>query len=329
MTAHLIHPREALHLGLTSVTLPACDHYAGSERFIRKALELQQQKNGAFDLTIDLEDGAPVGHEQEQLEMAVTLLHEAAHIPGRRGVRIHPIDHSFAHEEIKLCVTKAADQFSYLTLPKANSCADVARAWEQIKAATKQKTLTKLHVLIETPGALHDLWEIAAHPGVAVLDFGLMDFISAHGGAISADNMRSPGQFQHHLIVRTKSAIVEAAVAHAKVAAHNVCVDLSSPDRAAEDARIARQQFGFLRMWSIHPSQIDPIIQAMRPSEAEVGEAGEILTQAQEQQWAPISVHGRLHDRGSYRYYWSVLERAVGLGVDIDTGIKSRFFPAS
>ena len=36
---------------------------------------------------------------------------------------------------------------------------------------------------------------IAATPWVQVLDFGLMDFVSGHHGAIPASAMRSPGQF--------------------------------------------------------------------------------------------------------------------------------------
>jgi citrate lyase subunit beta/citryl-CoA lyase len=41
-------------------------------------------------------------------------------------------------------------------------------------------------VLIETPGALHEVWQIAALPRVESIDFGLMDFVSAHHGAIPA-----------------------------------------------------------------------------------------------------------------------------------------------
>jgi hypothetical protein len=51
--------------------LAACDHYAGSERFMRKALELQAERGGAFDVTLDLEDGAPVGREREHADLAV------------------------------------------------------------------------------------------------------------------------------------------------------------------------------------------------------------------------------------------------------------------
>ena len=38
-------------------------------------------------------------------------------------------------------------------------------------------------------------------------------------------------------------------------------------------------------------------------------------SQAQAQDWAPISVAGKLHDRASFRYFWQVLERAHQTGV--------------
>jgi citrate lyase subunit beta/citryl-CoA lyase len=47
-------------------------------------------------------------------------------------------------------------------------------------------------VLIETYGALRDVWEIAALAEVESLDFGLMDFVSGHHGAIPARPCAAP-----------------------------------------------------------------------------------------------------------------------------------------
>ncbi|MBL8301832.1 MAG: CoA ester lyase, partial [Ideonella sp.] len=63
-------------------------------------------------------------------------------------------------------------------------------------------------------------------------------------------------------------------------------------------------------MWSIHPAQIRPIVEAFTPSVAEVDQAIEILQAAQAAHWAPIRHDDTLHDRASYRYFWQVLERA-------------------
>src|SRR4030095_12360225 len=113
----------------------------------------------------------------------------------------------------------------------------------------KLKRAIPIHVLVETHGALREASEIAALDGVQFLDFGLMDFVSGHHGAVNASNMRSPGQFEHPLMVRAKTEIVAAALANGVVPAHNVSLDLKNPHNVYRDASRARNEFGFLRMW--------------------------------------------------------------------------------
>ena len=78
----------------------------------------------------------------------------------------------------------------------------------------------------------------------------------------------------------------------------------------AKSASDAHLRLGYTRMWSIHPSQIEPIIEAMSPSQDAIHEASAILLAAKAADWGPIRHEGRLHDRASFRYYWQVLERA-------------------
>jgi citrate lyase subunit beta/citryl-CoA lyase len=137
-----------------------------------------------------------------------------------------------------------------------------------------------------------------------------MDFVSAHYGAIPSTAMRSPDQFIHPLVTRAKLEIAAACHAHGKVPSHNVTTDIRDSDVVADDAQRARNEFGYTRMWSIHPSQIQPIVQAFSPSHAEMEEAAQILHAAQQAAWGPIQHEGKLHDRASYRYYWTVLQRA-------------------
>jgi citrate lyase subunit beta/citryl-CoA lyase len=78
-------------------------------------------------------------------------------------------------------------------------------------------------------------------------------------------------------------------------------------------------------MWSIHPGQIQPIIEAMRPDFSEVSEASTLLIAAQDASWGPIQQEGKLHDRASYRYYWELLQRAQATGMDIADNARRRF----
>jgi citrate lyase subunit beta/citryl-CoA lyase len=202
-------------------------------------------------------------------------------------------------------------------VPKVNGIDDAARAVKHISAVAARAGRKDLpvHVLIETHGALHDVYAIAALPEVQCLSFGIMDFVSAHYGAIPGSAMRTPGQFTHPLVVRAKLEIAAACHAHGKVPSHNVTTEIKDPAVAASDAARASAEFGYTRMWSIHPGQIKPIIKAFAPRASEVNEAAAILHEAARVDWGPIAHGGRLHDRASYRYYWTVLQRAKLAGL--------------
>ena len=107
---------------------------------------------------------------------------------------------------------------------------------------------------------------------------------------------------------------------------HNVTTELKDIEVIRNDARRARVEFGYLRMWSIHPNQIMPIVEAMRPDFSEVEVATEILVAAQDTDWGPIAHDGRLHDRASYHYYWELLARARATGMTLPANAAERFF---
>jgi len=314
----VLQPAQVLYDGETlPVFLPACDHYAGSEKLMRKSLDLQRTMGTVFDVTLDCEDGAQVGREAEHAELVASLLGSEHHGSGRVGVRIHDFRNAAWREDVRIIITHARRPPAYITLPKVRSVAEVIEMCTYIEASRRHAAIMRaipVQVLIETHGALADVAAIAALPPVEALSFGLMDFVSAHHGAIPDSAMRSPGQFEHPLIVRAKSDIAAACHAHGKVASHNVCTDVSDPNVAADDAARARFQFGYTRMWSIHPAQIAPIVQAFAPQDEEIALAVAVLRQAADNHWGPTRHADRLHDRASYRYYWTVLRQAKASG---------------
>lgn len=324
------HPREALFAGEKPIPmLAACEHFAGSERFIVKALELQAQLGRIFDVTCDCEDGAESGKETQHAGMIVDVLTSSRNTAGMAGVRIHDFTHPHWKRDVDILVGGAGKVVSYLTIPKATRAEQAAEMIGYIQSVARERRAGRdipVHVLIETHGALHDAWRIAALPHVQALAFGLMDFVSSHHGAIHASNMRSPGQFEHPLIVRAKAEIVSAALAHGVVPAHNVSLDLRNPYNVFRDAFRARHDFGFLRMWSIHPSQIQPIVDAMKPDLGEVADAANILIAAQRANWGPIRYQGELHDRATYRYFWNLLQKAKVTGVAVPEEASQAFF---
>lgn len=307
------HPREIL-LGAQAAAqaLPVCDHYSGVEARMRKSLQLQAQmlqELGAcvFDVTLDCEDGAAVGQEKAHARLVAGLV-KAAASGCRVAARVHAVDHPAFADDVATIVGEAGDKLAHLMLPKVEHVDDIARAVDALERAGAAHL--PLHALIESPAAVAQAFAIAAQPQVQSLSFGLMDFVSAHAGAIPGTAMGVQGQFVHPLVVRAKLEIAAACHAHGKVPAHCVVTEFNDADALQAAASQACRELGYTRMWSIHPAQIRPILAAFAPAMQEVEQAAAILEAAAAQDWAPISYHGVLHDRASYRYYWQLLERA-------------------
>ncbi|WP_417541466.1 HpcH/HpaI aldolase/citrate lyase family protein [Methylophaga thalassica] len=326
----LIHPNDALVDDISPLPLiPACEHFAGSRHTLLKAFSIQSEYGPVFDITCDCEDGAASGGEIQHANMIVELLNSEHNIHHMSGIRIHGYDHSVWRQEIDILLSGARDNIRYITLPKAKNADQVEVMLEYIQQASQRYNITHpipIHVLIETHGALNDVYKIAAMKPVQVLDFGIMDYISAYQGAITDNAMHSPTQFEHALIVRAKTEIACAAISSGCIPSHNVTLAIKDYQQTFEDAYRARNQFGFLRMWSVHPQQIKAIIKAMTPESEKIQLASEILLTAQQRSWAPISLNDKLYDKASYRYYWQLLQRAHLSGEKLSTDVQEQFF---
>lgn len=322
------HPRDILAGAQAGAfALPVCDHYSGVEARMRKSLQLQAEMTdelGAcvFDVTLDCEDGAPVGGEAEHAAL-VTELALAAVPQARVAVRVHPVDHPHFDTDVQAIAGQAGHRLCHLMVPKVESVADVHRAVEALDAAGA--SALPLHVLIESPAAVHRAFDIAAHPRVQSLSFGLMDFVSAHGGAIPASAMGVAGQFSHPLVLRAKLDMASACHAHGKVPSHCVVTEFKDLAALQAAARKAANELGYTRMWSIHPDQIRAIVAAFAPNADAVQDAAAIIERAATAEWAPVQFEGRLHDRASYRYYWQLLERAHQTGVQLPEPVQRYF----
>ena len=326
----LVHPNDALFQGEKPFpAIPTCEHFAGSEKLITKALAFQDELGPIFDITCDCEDGAEAGQEQAHAEMIVRVLNSELNVHKMAGVRVHDYSHPSWKQDVEIIVEGIGNIVSYITIPKSTEASQVKEMVSYIQQQAKVNNIKReipVHVLIETHGALREVEDIAATDWVQVLDFGLMDFVSGHHGAIPASAMRSPGQFEHRLLARAKSQVVATAIGHGVIPAHNVTLDLKNVETTHSDAKRARQEFGFMRMWSIYPTQIKAIVDAMKPDFSEVQDGAQILLQAQKANWGPIQYDGELHDRATYRYFWEILQRAKLSGMDLSDEINQAFF---
>ena len=326
-----MHPRDVL-LGAQACAgfLPVCDHYSGVEAQMRKSLQLQAEMTQefglcVFDVTLDCEDGAPVGGEADHAQMVVALALAAA--PGARvAVRVHSVDHPSFADDIAVIAGKAGHRLTHIMVPKVESPVDVQKAAAALDAAGAKAL--PLHALIESPAAVHYAFDIARHPRVQSLSFGLMDFVSSHGGAIPASAMGSQGQFSHPLVMRAKLAIASSCHAHGKTPSHCVITEFTDAAATAHAAHRAASELGYTRMWSIHPNQIRPILAAFAPTLAEIETAAEIIAAAVSNNWAPVRFDNTLHDRASFRYFWQLLVKAHKTGRSLPDAVLPYFADA-
>jgi citrate lyase subunit beta/citryl-CoA lyase len=279
---------------------------------MRKALALQAELGPVFDITFDCEDGAPVGKEAEHAQLVADILLSSDNRFNRVGVRIHDPSHPCWKADVATLIKQAGKKIAFVMIPKVVSAEQTQTIIDEINHVAKTANIGRvipIQVLIETHGALHEVYEIAALEQVESLSFGLMDFVSAHHGAIPGNAM-DRGQFDHPLVARAMLEISAACHAHGKVASHNVCTNINDVAIIESDTLRAKNEFGFTRKWSIHPNQIPVIVKTLSPSPSEIEEACSILLAAQAAQWGPIQHEGKLHDRASYRYFWTILQKA-------------------
>ncbi len=294
---------------------------------MRKSLQLQAEMSEefgtcVFDVTLDCEDGAPVGGEADHAALVASLVAGAAR-DARVAVRVHALDHPAFEADIAAIAGTVGQRLCHLMVPKVESVADVDRVVAALASVACEAL--PIHVLLESAAAVHRAFDIAAHPRVQSLSFGLMDFVSSHGGAIPAGGMSSQGQFSHPLVLRAKLEIASACHAHGKVPSHCVVTEFSDTAAMKSAAVKAARELGYTRMWSIHPAQIRPILEAFAPDGRDIEIATKIIAAAAGADWAPISFDGQLHDRASYRYYWQVLERAHQTGRQLPPEMQGYF----
>ena len=155
-----MHPSEVLFQGKRQpLLLAACDHYAGSEKLMRKSIALQQELGPLFDITFDCEDGASAGNEESHAHMIAGLLASDENQFNRIGVRVHDVDSPFFARDVEI-ICAAASRLAYIAVPKVAGVQDAMLAIDLINLHARRAGRDNLpvHILIETHGALRDAY---------------------------------------------------------------------------------------------------------------------------------------------------------------------------
>jgi citrate lyase subunit beta/citryl-CoA lyase len=160
--------------------------------------------------------------------------------------------------------------------------------------------------LCETAGGVAEAASIASAPNVVALMWGAEDLVASLGGTSS----RHPGGAYRDVARFARSTVLIAAAAHGKAAIDTVHLDIADTTGLAEEAADAVAS-GFAATACIHPSQVETIRAAYRPTDRDRDWARRVLAAASERSGV-FRFEGTMVDAPVLRHAEAVLRRDPG-----------------
>ncbi|GIF73927.1 HpcH/HpaI aldolase/citrate lyase family protein [Asanoa siamensis] len=211
--------------------------------------------SGADAVILDLEDAVVAGRKAYAREAVADFLAVVQPVPVQ--VRVNELTGPDVAADLA-ALRGLPGLGGGLRLPKVESPEVVAALGERVDAP--------LHPLVESAVGLEAAYAIAAaHPSVASLGLGEADLRSDLG--VSHDD---------GLLWARGRVVVAARAAGLPPPAMSVHADVADTDGLAATCAAGRR-LGFLGRAAIHPRQLPVIVDAFRPSGAEVSRAAELL----------------------------------------------------
>lgn len=222
----------------------------------------------------DLEDSVPDSEKATARDTVASLLPQLHEAGSPVMPRINSLESGLLEEDIAAVV----GPHTYgVTVGKTQSARDIERVASVVAAVERAAKLAfgavRLVPWIETAAAVVNAYEIcAASPRVVAVAFGAEDF---------ARDMGIPRTEDAAEAAYPRSVVCVAARAANVLALDTPFFRFRDPDGLRRDALAARG-FGFRGKFAIHPSQIDIINDAFRPSSEEVEHARNVVRAAEE-----------------------------------------------
>jgi citrate lyase subunit beta/citryl-CoA lyase len=253
----------------------------------------------ADEVVVDLEDAVAI-EAKAAARAAVSELR--ARPSGSIAVRVNAAGTLWHEADLAACV--ANPSIDSVVVPKVESAGNVRRitAWLEVdeKAAGRTAPLS-VQALIESPRGLQNVAAIAdSDPRLASLIIGYADLAASLGRQLDAT-----WQF-------ARDAVLVAARSAGVQAIDGPHLTVADDDSFASAVAIANSQ-GFDGKWVIHPRQIDRILSAFSPTEAEVADARElieVMENAQRAGTGAVAWRGRMLDEALVLSARRTLERA-------------------
>jgi citrate lyase subunit beta/citryl-CoA lyase len=212
----------------------------------------------AADMVIlDLEDGVNAAERVA----ARTALRENLLDPQRTIVRVNPVTSAdFALD------LEALDQTPYSLVMLAKT-----ESGDQVEALAGRGVIA----LCETAKGVAESASIAAAPSTIALMWGAEDLVASLGGRSSRGEDGRYREFARF----ARSRVLLSARAHDRCAIDAIHLDIADAEGQREEASDAAAS-GFAATACIHPSQVDVVRAAYRPSDAELAWASGVIRAA-------------------------------------------------
>jgi citrate lyase subunit beta / citryl-CoA lyase len=232
---------------------------AANERALEKAKTL-----AADAIIFDLEDAVAPDAKQAARANAVAAASSGEY--GRREltIRCNALDTAWGHADLAAAAVSGA---SAVVIPKVSSATDVDAVVDRLAAAGAPPTMT-VWAMIETPTAIFDARQIAAHSRVEVLVMGTNDLARELRSSIGAAG-------RHPLVPHLATALAAARAAGTAIL-DGVFNDIGDPDGFRAEC-VQGMEMGFDGKTLIHPGQVDIANEVWAPTAAEVDHARRVI----------------------------------------------------
>jgi citrate lyase subunit beta/citryl-CoA lyase len=231
---------------------------AANERALEKAKTIP-----ADAIIFDLEDAVAPDAKADARERAVAAVRSGDYGNRELTIRCNGLDTEWGGDDIAAAGPAGP---SAVVIPKVDSLATLDEVSSRLDAAGASPDV-RIWPMIETPTAIFEVRELAAHPRVAVLIMGTNDL---------AKELRSPIVPGRHPLIPHLAAALLAGREAGKVVIDGVFNDVKDPEGFVAEC-VQGREMGFDGKTLIHPSQVDPANDTWAPSADDVDNAIRVI----------------------------------------------------
>jgi citrate lyase subunit beta/citryl-CoA lyase len=250
-----------------------------SALFVPATLEERVHKafaSSADAVIVDLEDGVPESGKDDARALTAAVLPSVRR--PHAVIRINGAATSHFAGDLELVRAIAPDA---VVLPKADR--DALKALAELEVP--------VWALVETATALHQVFDVAAHPRVERLLLGTLD--------LAADLHLDAREDGLELLYARSATVVASRAAGIAPPLDGVCVLARDVEATHRQALLSRS-LGVGGKLCIHPEQLEPVHCAFAPSEEEIAKARAVLeasARAEAEGLGAVVLNGSMVDR--------------------------------